>query len=51
MVYRAAILKKKYFWLLPFIMAVVTYYYYEKVCRIMYTTVVPYILKGGILFL
>ena len=32
--YRAAILKKKCLWLLPFYMAVATYCYYEKERRI-----------------
>ena len=30
--YRAAILKKNSLWLLPFYMAVATYFYYKKVC-------------------
>ena len=43
--YRAAILKKNYLWLLPFYMAVATYFYNEKVCRTMRTTIVSYLLK------
>ena len=31
--YRVAILKKSSLWLLPFCMAVATYYYFEKVRR------------------
>ena len=43
--YRAAILNKNPFWLLPYYMAVATYCYYEKVCRSMHTAIVSYLLK------
>ena len=42
-VYRAAILKKKYLWLLLFYMAVATYDYYEKVHRTMCIAIVLYL--------
>ena len=38
--YRAAILKKNYLWLLPFYMAVVTYFCNENLRRTMRTTIV-----------
>ena len=44
--YRAATLKKSSLWLLPFYMAVATYFYYEKVRRTMLTAIVSYLLKG-----
>ena len=37
--YRAAILKKNYLWLLPLNMVVATYFYYEKVRRMMRTAI------------
>ena len=43
--HRAAILKKNSSWLLPFYMAVATYFYYEKVRRTMRTAIVSYLLK------
>ena len=43
--HRAAILKKKFLWLLPFYMGVATYFYYEKVRRTMRTAIVSYLLK------
>ena len=43
--YRTAVMKKNYLWLLPFFMAVVTYFYYEKVCKAMHTAIISYILK------
>ena len=43
--YRAAILKKSYFWLLPSYMVVATNCFYEKVRRAMRTTIVSYLLK------
>ena len=43
--YRAAILKKKILWLLPFYMAVTTYFYYEKVRRTMRSATVSNLLK------
>ena len=43
--YIAAILKKNHKWLLPFYMAVATYFYNEKVCRTMHTAIVSYLLK------
>ena len=39
--YRTAILKKHYLWLLPFYMAIATYYYYEKVNN----AIVSYLVK------
>ena len=44
--YRAAILKKKYLWLLPLFMAVATYYYYEKMRRPMRTAIASYLRKN-----
>ena len=38
--YRADILKKSSLWLLPYYMAVATYFYYEKVSRTMRTATV-----------
>ena len=38
-------MKKNYLWLLPFYMAVGTYCYYEKVCRMMRSAIVLYLLK------
>ena len=38
--YRAAVLKKKILWLLPFYMVVATYFNYEKVRRTMRTAIV-----------
>ena len=43
--YRGAILKKNYLWLLPFYIAVATYFYYEKLRRTMRTAIVSYQLK------
>ena len=43
--YSSAILKKNSLWLLPFFMAVATYFYYEKVGRTMRTGIVWYLLK------
>ena len=43
--HRAAILKKKFLWLLPFYMVVATYFYYEKVRRTMRTAIMSYLLK------
>ena len=43
--YRAVILMKCSLRLLPFYMAVGTYYYYEKVRKIMRTAIVLYLLK------
>ena len=37
--YRAAVLKKKILWLLPFYMVVATYFNYEKVRRMMHTAI------------
>ena len=37
--YRAAALKKKILWLLPFYMVVATYFNYEKVRRTMHTAI------------
>ena len=37
--YRAAVLKKKILWLLPFYMVVATYFNYEKVRRTMHTAI------------
>ena len=45
--YRADILKKNSLWLLPFYMAVVTYFYYEKVRGTMRTAVVSYLLGSS----
>ena len=42
--HRAAILKKN-LWLFSFYMAVATYFYYEKVCRTMRTSITSYLLK------
>ena len=39
-VYRAAILKKNYLWLLPFYVVVATYFCHEKVRRTIYTAIV-----------
>ena len=39
LVYRAAVLKKKILWLLPFYMVVATYFNYEKVRRTMRTAI------------
>ena len=44
--YRAAILKKKYLWLLSFFMPVAASYYYEKLRRTMRTAFVSYLLKS-----
>ena len=38
--YRAAILKKRSLWLIPFYMAVATYCHYKKVHRMMRTAIV-----------
>ena len=38
--YRAALLKKNSFWLLPFYMVVASYFYYEKVRRTSHTAIV-----------
>ena len=43
--YRTAVMKKNSLWLLPFFMAVVTYFYYEKACKTMLTAIISYILK------
>ena len=43
--YRGAILKKNYWWLFPLNMVVATYFYYEKVRRMMRTAIVSYLLK------
>ena len=43
--YRTAVMKKNSLLLLPFFMAVVTYFYYEKVCKTMHTAIISYILK------
>ena len=43
--YRAAIWKKKFLWLLPFLMAVATCCYHEKMRRTMCTTIVSYLLR------
>ena len=43
---RAAILKKNSWWLLPFYMSVVTYFYYEKVRRRMRAATVSHLLKS-----
>ena len=43
--YRAVILMKRSLRLLPFYMAVATYYYYEKVRKTMRTAIVSYLLK------
>ena len=43
--YRAAILKKNSLWLLPFYIAVATYWYYEKLRRTMRNAIVSYLLK------
>ena len=48
--YRAAILKKKFLWLLLFYMVVVTYFCYEKVRRTMHTAIVSNLLKLKHLF-
>ena len=39
-------MKKNYLWLLPFYMAVATCLYYQKVRRMMRTTIVLYLLKN-----
>ena len=44
-VYRAAILKKKFLWLLPFDMVVATYFCHEKVRRTMRTAIISNLLK------
>ena len=44
--YREAILKNNSLWVLPFYIAVFTYCYYEKVCRMMCTAIVSYLLKN-----
>ena len=44
--YRAASLKKKFLWLLPFRMVVATYFYHEKVRRTMRTAIVSNLLKS-----
>ena len=44
--YKGAILKKNYPWLLPFFMAVDTYYCYEKVRRTMRNAIVSYLVKN-----
>ena len=49
--YRAVILKKNSLWLLPFYMAVATYFYYEKVRRTMRNAIISYFLKETILLL
>ena len=38
-------MKKNYLWLLPFYMAVATYFYYENVHRTMRNAIVLYLLK------
>ena len=43
--YRAAILRKNYVWLLPFYIAVATYFLCKKMHRTMRTAVVSYFLK------
>ena len=43
--HRAAILKKKNLWLLPFYIPVATCFYYDKVCRTMGTAIISYLLK------
>ena len=43
--YRAAILKKRFLWVLLPYMIVATYCYYEKACRAMHTAIVLYLLK------
>ena len=43
--YRATILKKHSLWLLPFLMAVATYCYYEKMRRMVRTAIISYLLK------
>ena len=45
--YRADILKKKSFWLLPFYMAVATYFYYEMVHRTIRSATVSYLLNSS----
>ena len=45
--YRTTVLKKRFFWLLPFYMAVGTYCHYEKVRRTMRTAIVSYVLNWG----
>ena len=45
--YRAAIIEKKYPWLLPFYMAGATYCYCEKVRRTMRTVIVSYFLNSS----
>ena len=45
--YRAAILKKNTLWLIPFYMAVTTSCYYEKMHRIICTTIVSYLLNSS----
>ena len=44
--YRAAILKKKFLWLLQFYMVVATYFYREKVRRTMRTAIVSNLLNN-----
>ena len=44
--YREAISKKTSLWLVPFYMAVATYFYYEKMLRTMRTTIVSCLLKS-----
>ena len=43
--YRAAMLKKRFLWVLPPYMAVATYCYNKKACRTMHTAIVFYFLK------
>ena len=43
--YREPIFKKIYLWLFPFLMAVATYCYYDKVRRTIRTAIVSYLLK------
>ena len=43
--YRAAVLKKKILWLLPFYMVVATYFYYKKVRRTMRTAIASNLLN------
>ena len=43
--YRTATMKKYSSWLLPFYMAVATYFYYKKVRRTMRTEIASYLFK------
>ena len=47
--YTAAGLKKSFLWLLPFYVAVATYFYYERLRRTMRTAIVSYLLKINVL--